>query len=68
MQLNTHKIQVVLAERGMTWAQLAVASGISRQNVSSVAHRGTCIPRTAGKIANGLAVPVEEIVTKEESA
>ena len=66
MQLNTHHIKVVLAERGMTWAQLAHASGLSKQNVSSVIHRGTCTPRTAGKLAVGLAVSVEEIVKNEE--
>lgn len=66
MQLNIHRIQIVLAEQGRTWAQLADASGLSRQNVSTVVHRGTCTPRTAGKLAAGLAVPVEEIVQREE--
>ena len=69
MQINTTQIQIALAERKMTWRQLADASGISRQNISTVIRRGTCTPRTAGKLAEGLSVPVARITAeKEESA
>lgn len=63
MNLNTAKIEVLLAERGMTKAALAGSSGISRQSVSTVIRRGTCEPKTAGKLAAGLGVTVTTITT-----
>lgn len=66
MKLNISKIKIILAERDMTRAALAEACGISRQNVSTILTRGTCEPRTAGKLAKGLGVPVSEIVMEEE--
>ena len=65
MKINTNEVMLILAERMMTRTELAELCGISRQNVSTILTRGTCTPRTAGKIAKGLGVPVAEI-TKEE--
>lgn len=62
MIINATKIETLLAERGMTKAALADACGISRQNVSTIIRRGTCEPKTAGKLAMGLDVPVSEII------
>lgn len=61
MELDTKKIEVILAERGMTRTALAELCGISRQNISTIIRRGTCEPKTAGKLASGLDVPVIEI-------
>lgn len=66
MKLKKHKILQILAERDLTRAALAEASGISRQNVSTILTRGTCEPRTAGKLAKGLGVSVSEIVMEED--
>ena len=63
MNLNTAKIEIMLAERGMTKAALAGTSGISRQSVSTIIKRGTCEPKTAGKLASGLGVTVATITT-----
>ena len=63
MNLNTEKIEIMLAERGMTKAALAGTSGISRQSVSTIIKRGTCEPKTAGKLASGLGVTVTAITT-----
>lgn len=65
MTINTRRIETLLAERGMTKAALSDRCGISRQNVSTIIRRGTCEPRTAGKLAAGLGVPVAEIIDKE---
>lgn len=65
MTLNTQRIELILAERGMTKAALADSCGISRQNVSTVIRRGTAEPKTVGKLAAGLGVPVAEIIRKE---
>lgn len=64
MTINTTKIETMLAERGTTKAAYAAACGISRQNVSTILRRGTCEPKTAGKLARGLGVPVSEIIEK----
>ena len=62
MKIDATKIKIMLAERGMTRAALAAMCGISRQNISTILTRGTCEPKTAGKLANGLNVSVAEIV------
>lgn len=65
MKINVHKIKLILAEMEMTRSDLAVKCGISRQNISTILTRGTCEPKTAGKLAKGLAVPLDEIVKED---
>lgn len=62
MTINTQRIEMMLAEQGLTKATYAANCGISRQNVSTIIRRGTCEPKTAGKLARGLGVPVAEII------
>ena len=62
MNINVIKIEILLAERGMTKKDLADAIGISRQHISTVVRRGTCEPKTAGKLAAGLGVLVTDIM------
>ena len=62
MNINVAKIDILLAERGMTKKDLAGECGISRQNISTIVRRGTCEPKTAGKLASGLGVPVTDIL------
>lgn len=62
MTINTQRIETILAERGLTKAALAANCGISRQSISTIIQRGTCEPKTAGKLAAGLGVPVAEII------
>lgn len=62
MTINATKIETMLAERGLTRKALAANCGISAQNVSTIIRRGTCEPKTAGKLAAGLGVPVAEII------
>lgn len=65
MKIDAGKIKMILAERGMTQAELAKACGVSRQNVSTILLRGTCSLVTAGKIAKGLGIQVAEIMKEE---
>lgn len=65
MTINAIKIETLLAERGMTKAALAELCGVSRQNISTIVRRGTCEPRTAGRLAMGLGVDVADIIEKE---
>lgn len=62
MTINATKIETMLAERGLTKAAYAASCGISRQNISTIIRRGTCEPKTAGKLAAGLGVPVADII------
>lgn len=62
MNISTRKIETMLAERGMTKSALSESCGISRQNISTIIRRGTCEPKTAGKLALGLGVPVAELI------
>ena len=62
MKLNVMKILKLLAERGMTKSELANRAGVSRQQISTIVGRGSCTPKTAGKLAAGLGVSVDEIV------
>ena len=66
MYINATKIELLMAEQGMTKVALSEKSGITRQNISTIVRRGTCEPRTAGKLANGLGVDLEEIIMKGE--
>lgn len=61
MEINSIRIEQLLAEQGLTKKALAEKCGVSRQNISAVVRRGTCEPRTAGKLASGLGVTIEEI-------
>lgn len=62
MKLNTQKIEILSAEQGVTRAQLAQKSGLARQNLSTIIHRGTAEPKTVGKLAVGLGVSVVDII------
>lgn len=64
MTINIAKLETMLAERGLTKTAYAQSCGISRQNISTIIRRGTCEPRTAGKLAKGLGVPVSDIIEK----
>jgi DNA-binding Xre family transcriptional regulator len=62
MTISRVRIETLLAEKAMTKAELARRCGIAKQNVSVILKRGTCEPRTAGRIAIGLEVPIEAIL------
>lgn len=65
MKIKAQYIELMLAEKGLTKAAFAANCGISRQNVSTIIRRGTCEPKTAGKLAAGLGVSVAELIQKE---
>lgn len=62
MKISATRIETILAERRMTKSDLADECGVSRQNISTIIRRGTCEPRTAGKLAAGLGVDVADIL------
>lgn len=62
MNISARRIEEILAERGMTKSDLACRCGVSRQNISTIVRRETAAPKTVGKIAKGLGVPVTDIL------
>lgn len=65
MTINTQRIEAMLAEQGLTKKALAANCGICAQNLSTVLTRGTAAPKTVGKLAAGLGVPVADIIKEE---
>ena len=61
MNINSQKIEIMLANNCMTKAALAEKAGISRQSISTILRRGTCSTPNAGKLARALGVDVEEL-------
>ena len=64
MIINVKRIETLIAEKGITKKILAEKSSISAQTLSTILQRGTCEPKTAGKIAGGLCVSVSEITAQ----
>ena len=62
MKISIRKIEAIMARNGFTKSVLSERSGISRQNISTITLRGTCEPKTAGRIAQALGVDVTEIM------
>lgn len=65
MKISANRIESIMAKRRMTKTSLAELCGISRQNISTIVRRGTCEPKTAGKLADGLGVPLADILEGE---
>ena len=62
MTINAQRIETLLAEQGLTQKALSERCGISKQSISAIIRRGTAAPKSAGKLATGLGVPVAEIL------
>ena len=65
MKLDTMTIKMQMAKQGLTGTALASLAGISRQNISTILGRGTCSVINAGKLAEGLGVPVADIIKED---
>ena len=62
MRLNRKKIQLLMAELGISQQTLAINAGISRQTISAVMNGRNCRPELLGKIAKALNVKPEDII------
>ncbi len=66
MKLSRELVDIAVAQSDCTsYRDLARKMGCSAQNLYVILNRGSCKPVTAGKIAQALGVPVENIVRKE---
>lgn len=66
MKIDSTKLELLTAQKGMTFSKLAENSGVSRQSISTVKMRGTCKPTTLVKLASALNVDPADIIEKEK--
>ena len=66
MKLNSQKIRMILAEKEMNQADLAIKCGVNRQQINEILSRGTCSLKTLGRISKALNVPVSEIIKEDD--
>lgn len=64
MTINNKKFDVVLAESGLTMAELAERAGLSRQRINIILNSKKATPQAVGKVARGLGVTVTVTVTE----
>lgn len=62
MTINNTKFEIVLAESGLTMAELAERAGLSRQRIHTILNSKKATPQAVGKVARGLGVKVTEII------
>lgn len=65
MKINGTKLELLTAQRGLTFLSLAKKAGVSRQTVSATKMRGTCAPETLVKLAAALDIDPADIIEKE---
>ncbi len=65
MKISRQQLELFQAQAGISATRLSELSGVSRQQISTIKTRGTCMPVTAAKLAKGLNVSVEELIAKE---
>lgn len=66
MQLSRNKIDVLMAKEQLTAEGLAKRYGVSRNRIRVILNSANVTPRTVGKLAAALNVPVEDIIVKED--
>lgn len=62
MKINTQKIELLAAKRGMTVTELAQAMEMTNQNFNTIRRRGSCKAITVVRIARALNCEPEEII------
>lgn len=65
MKIDNHKLNLLLAERCMSITELR-CKGLSPQTLTRIRRGEAVKPKTAGKRAAGLGIPVAEIIKGEE--
>lgn len=65
LRIDPNRIRLLMAERKCTVKALAELIAMDSSNLSRVLVRGKCHPITAARVAEGLGVPVAEIILRE---
>lgn len=66
MKINIKKLNLLLAKHMLTKQDLCSKSNLSHKSIENIYKGKLVAPKTAGKLANGLGVPVTEIIEIEE--
>lgn len=66
MRIDRVKFAAALARADMTTIELSAKAGISRGTISVVKGGKSCKETTAQKIAEGLGVPLNDLLAKED--
>jgi DNA-binding Xre family transcriptional regulator len=61
MKIKTLRLKSLAVEKGYTFTDLAIASGVSRNTVSSIYNGKNCSLATAAKLSKALGVSLEDI-------
>lgn len=56
MKVNVSEIRVIMGKNRITQTELAKRCGVARPTICTVLAKGTCMPITAAKMAEGLGV------------
>ena len=62
MYIDVDKIELMIGEMGLTKVEIAEKGGLSSGHITKILQAGRCEPRTAGKLAKGLDVSLEDII------
>ncbi len=62
MKFDSNKALALMANHGLTFAEVAERGDISRTGLQNALKRGTCRPEALGRIARGLGVTAEAIM------
>ena len=62
MRISASRVEMEMARRELQLSELARLSGVSKQNLSQIIRRGSCYPKTAGRLARALDVDISAIV------
>ena len=65
MLISKSKIESHMAEKKLSYKALSNLIDMKANNLSAIVIRGRCTPITAARIADGLKVPVSEIIKEE---
>lgn len=66
MIIDKYKIELELASKGLLLLDLCEMSNVAKATLSlALRNRRNCRPKTVGKIAKALGVPIENIIVKE---
>lgn len=67
MKIDSQRIELMAAKKGMTVSSVADLMNMSRQNFAAIRSKGKCKAVTVVKIARALGCDPEEIIISEDA-
>lgn len=66
VNISKKEINLVCARKEMSLNELSERSGVTTQNIRALLKRGSCRPKTLGRIARALGVDPAELIEEEK--